>query len=942
MSTDRALSFGPFCLLPDQRKLLENGRPVRLGSRALDLLIALVDRAGDVIPSAELIARVWPNTVVEPGALRVHIVGLRKVLGDGRAGHRYVVNVPSKGYCFVAPVERVSVGAAAPASTPSMAVAPAARSGVQPDATSAPLLPAQVTRMIGRDEVVAELVRELPRRRCITLVGPAGMGKTTVALATAHAVASSFDGQVVFVALAPLSDPALLTGSVISALGLATLAADPLRGLLAYLRERRMLIVLDNCEHLIAASADLAEQLLSGALGVHLLVTSREPLRTHGEWVRRLTSLSVPPPLAKLTAGEALQVPSVELFVERARASLDSFELTEVDVAAVTEICRALDGIPLALELAAAGVERLGVRGVASNLGNRLALLTRGRRTALPRHQTLRAALDWGYALLTPSEQGLLRRLSIFRGRFSAASAAAVCAHSGASGVEEDLFNLVSKSFLVSDIGGEAVQYWFLETTREYATSLRDASGETAELAERHARHMLDLADAGEREREAGSPGEWLADHAHLIDDYRAALEWSLAAGSDARVGVALAGASAPLWFALSLMAEYLRIAERAMAAVQGDALDPRREMALCEAHGNALWHIRGAAAQAVSTFERALEIAERVGSKADRLRALWGLWLIAISGGDYAQVVRLAERFGEAAAGSKDLASPLVHQRMMAVSLHFIGRHTESRSLAEKLLDQPVVINASARNSGFHFEQRVAVLTGLARNLWMQGYPDQAFAHAQQAMDRALEINHSISLCYALASACTPVAIWTGDWERAARLTRLLLERAKKYSLDYWQAYGEGFELVLRRREGSTEGLEALENPALGLIHRDLLCTLDAQLADEAALARAESEAGGWCAPELLRLRGERARSAGDPEAARWFRRGMELARAQQALSWELRNAMSLAKLLKASGSTGEAHEVLGSVVQRFTEGFDTADLRDASAFLAQLDPGR
>ena len=257
----------------------------------------------------------------------------------------------------------------------------------------------------------------------------------------------------------------------------------------------------------------------------------------------------------------------------------------------------------------------------------------------------------------------------------------------------------------------------------------------------------------------------------------------------------------------------------------------------------------------------------------------------------------------------------------------------------AQKVLDQPVASNACARNSGFHFDQRVSVLTALTRILWMLGLPDQALAHAQQAMDRALDINHSISLCYALSLACTPVAIWTGDWERAARLTHLLQERAKEFSLEYRQAYVEGFELLFRRRQGSTEGLETLTNPATGVILKDLLCTCDAGLADEAALARGESEAGGWCAPELLRLRGERARGAGDPQAAsRWFRRGIELARRQQALSWELRCATSLADLLQASGSTAEAHACLLSVVQGFTEGFDTADLHRASALLEQL----
>lgn len=938
----RALSFGPFCLLPSQRMLLENGVPVRLGSRSFDLLVALVERAGQVVPNADLIALVWQSTVVDPGALRVHLTGLRKVLGEGRLGQRYVVNVPLQGYCFVAPVEESLEVLAAGAdlvkdADPGRSPTPAA-SAVAPDVPAALPLPAQVTRLIGRDDIVLELLGELPRRRCITLVGPAGMGKTSVALAVARAAREAFESQVVFVALSPLTDPAQVTASVISALGVPALPADPLRGLLAYVRDRRILILLDNCEHLIEAVATLAEALLTGASGVHLLVTSREPLRIQGEWVQRLTSLPSPPRLARLGVHELLQFSSVELFVERVRAGLDAFELVEADLQPVADICRALDGIPLALELAAAGVERLGVRGVAANLGNRLALLTRGRRTALPQHQTLRAALDWGYALLSPGEKALLRALSIFRSRFTSASVQTLVGRRGDSQVDDDLYSLVSKSLVASDISGDSVQYWLLETTREYAQVQLQECAELDAVAAGHAALMLGLADEAERLRTSVSQTEWQAAHAHLIDDVRAALHWCLSAAGDARLGVALAAASAALWFALSRMAEYLVLAEQALGATQGNAgLDLRREMALQEALGHALWHIRGTGPQALSAFERAVEISDRVGTTADRMRVIWGLWLVSNSSGDYAQNARYAERFGLLAAESQDLGSEIVHHRMMAMSMHFTGRHAQALQHAQTVLDQPITGNLSARNSGFQFDQRATALTALARILWVSGYPQQALERAEQAIQRALDINHSLSLCFALSVGCTPVAFWAGDWERAERYTKLLQDRSKEYSLSFWQVFADGYALVLERRRGATGSVDSLRRPARSL--RDTLCTLDPGLAASADFARGESGAVPWCAPELLRIQGERLRQAGHlVEAEALFRAGVAQARGQEALSWELRCALSLAHVLRDTASADSARACLEPVYGRFKEGFDTADLKEAAAFLEAL----
>jgi predicted ATPase len=449
---------------------------------------------------------------------------------------------------------------------------------------------------------------------------------------------------------------------------------------------------------------------------------------------------------------------------------------------------------------------------------------------------------------------------------------------------------------------------------------------------------MLELADAAERLRSQQTVDGWLADHAHLIDDIRAALRWSLSPAGDLRLGAALVGASAPLWFALSLMAEYLGLVEEILAALGPQArLEPAREVALREAHGHSLWHIRGTGPEAVATFQRAMDIADKAGSLPDRMRVMWGLWLISNSSGDYGLTMRLAQRFGELAQQTKDPGSDIVYHRMMTMSMHFNGRHLEARHHAQLVLDQPLTTNLSARNSGFHFDQRATALTSLARILWVLGYPEQALDHAERAVQRAMEINHSLSLCFALSIGCTPVAFWTGDGERAVRYTRLLQDRSREYSLSFWQQFGDGYDLVLRRRQGHMDGLQSLGNPAQSL--RDTLATLDADLADDAAFDRGMTGAVPWSAPELLRIEGERLKKAGrTKEAEAKFRSGLELARQQQALSWELRCAVSLAMLLQDTRHAKTATTQLKSVYDRFTEGFETADLRSAAELLKQL----
>src|SRR5437660_6601606 len=406
---EHIFAFGPFRLLAAQRLLLEGDTPVRLGSRAFDILAALVERSGEVVAKQELIARAWPQTFVEEANLKMQVSALRRALGDGQGGHRYVATVPGRGYNFVAPVHRDEP----------------ARAALRPAVALAHNLPLAATRMIGREEAVATLVSRLSRQRLVTVVGPGGIGKTTVALAVAERMISDYEHGVWLVDLAPLGDPRLVPSTVATVLGLEVHTENPLPGLVAGLRDRQMLLLLDNCEHVIDAAASLAAAVLTGLPRVNILATGREPLGAAGERVHRLGPLSSPPTSSGLTAAEAAAFPAVQLFVERATAIVEDFALTDANAQPVVEICRRLDGLPLAIEFAAPRVEVLGVAALAASLDS-LPLLGAQRRTAMLRHRTMRSVVDWSYGLLSEDEQRFFRALGIFAGAFTVNDAAVV------------------------------------------------------------------------------------------------------------------------------------------------------------------------------------------------------------------------------------------------------------------------------------------------------------------------------------------------------------------------------------------------------------------------------------------------------------------------------------------------------------------------------------
>jgi predicted ATPase/DNA-binding winged helix-turn-helix (wHTH) protein len=517
--TGEVYSFERFRLLPQQRLLLEDDKPIHLSSRALELLIALVARAGEIVSKDELMAHAWPTTVVEEGNLRVHIAALRRALGDGRDGTRYLLNTPGRGYSFVAPL---SVSLTSPASvTPLQA---------------APNLPAPLARMIGRSDVINRIATLLSQRRFISIVGPGGIGKTTVALAVGKAIAGRFWDSVRFIDLARLKEPGHVASALATELGLSVMSDEPLPSVPAHLRDRHMLLLLDNCEHVIDAAAALAEWVFRNASNVHILTTSREPLRATGEYVLRLPPLETPLPKTDLTAADAFTYPAVQLFVERASECVEGFELSDDNAAPIAEICRRLDGIALAIELAAGRTNAFGVRELAARLDDRFRLLTTGRRTALPHHQTLRAMLDWSYQYLPAAEQVALRRLAIFPGNFTLDAVQAVLADKvPAADVVDRIAGLVAKSLVAADAGEDTVTYRLLETTRAYAMEKLNQSGEFEEFARRHAKYYCGLCERSD-DLAAGQPSMHIVDK---IEDVSGALTWPHSTSGQERFGVA-------------------------------------------------------------------------------------------------------------------------------------------------------------------------------------------------------------------------------------------------------------------------------------------------------------------------------------------------------------------------------------------------------------------
>src|SRR5580704_1611230 len=954
------IKFGRFQVLPHRREFFAEGVRVPLGSRAFDVLMVLIEAGGELVTKDEILSRVWPGMVVEEHSLQFHISALRKVLGEDRG---FIKTISGRGYRFVADIitdageERALADRGAALPTPPL-----------PDAESPTNLPAPSSELIGREVELSEVTGLVTAHRLVSLVGAGGIGKTRLGREVARHLLPRFADGVWIAELGLLSDPDLVPVTVATALGLEAAAGvmTPERVATA-LGAKQLLLVLDNCEHVIDAAASIAEALLRANPSAHVMATSRESLRAEDEYLFRVPPLAVPAEGTEHFQG-LLKYDAVRLFVARVRAAEPHFVPDQRISADIAEICRQLDGIALAIELAATRAAALGVRGVAAHLDDRFHLLVGGRRTAPPRHQTLRSTLDWSYDLLPERERVVFRRVSIFAHGFGlkAATAVALSGEIAASDVIDGVANLVAKSLVMADAPGATARYRLLETTRAYAREKLAESGELEQVARAHAEHYRNIFMRAQTEWETRPTLEWLAAYGRRIDDLRAALDWSFSPHGDTSLGIALTVASVPLWLQLSLMEECRGYVERALSCVgRGSDQDANRELQLYSALGASLMYTKGPVPETAAAWTTAIEMARTLDDTEYQLRALWGLFVYRISSGEYLAARALAQTFCSLASTSVDPADRVIGDGMTGIVVHHLGDQVSARRHLGGQVDRYVAPDRRSHTVRFLFDQRVTGRVFLARTLWLQGFPDQAMRISQGILEDARAIDHTVSLCYALSAAACSVPLLVGDLVAVERSVAMLLDHSAKHVLALCHAWARCLEGALFIGRGDAErglrllrtALDELRENEFALPYTVFLGALAGALAGvgqvtqgivaiDDALARAERDQERWCVAELLRVKGELILSEGAPHAAAvaedCFGQALDWARRQGALSWELRAATSLARLWHEQNRTKSAREILAPVYDRFTEGFETTDLRAAKLVFDGLRPLR
>jgi predicted ATPase/DNA-binding winged helix-turn-helix (wHTH) protein len=932
--------FGPFELSTAERSLKKAGEVVAVGGRAFDILTALIDKAGEVVSKDELIAKAWPDVTVEEGSLRVHLSALRKALGDGQFGTKYIENVQGRGYCFVVPIERQ-----------------ADDHDHGPTSSIASNLPPPLSRMIGRDDAVRDIRTMIELQRLTTILGAGGIGKTTVALAVGHAALADFTGQVFFVDLSAAKNNEQVIGAIAAAIGLDPQFNDPEEALLRFLGRRKALIILDSCEHLVETTAEIADCIFQRAPGISMLATSREALQIAGEHVFHLRPLDCPPEQPGQTAVEVLSYSAARLFVDRVGARANEFSLSDDDASIVAEICRKLDGIALAIELAAGRAAVFGVRDTIARLDSRLDLLKFGRRTANPRHQTLRATLDWSHDHLSGGEQVVLRRVAIFAGHFTLEAALAVAAEEGIgeSAVADAMRSLVEKSLIGVRIDSRGTFYRLLDTTRSYALEKLTAAGERGSIAARHANFLIQLLENNRINLFELQDSDLFADSARdCLGNLRAALEWSFGPAGNDRIALRLAAASAQLFLAMSLLLECRNWMEKAIDRMAADG-DVRQQMEIRASLALSLMFTEGNSERVRDAFNSALRFAEQREDRYQQLRLLSGLSMYCHRRIDVAGSLELALR-GDAVA--KKTGSPddvAIADSMLGAAYYMRGEQRRAQHHLERALHgAPPVRRFNATQ--YLFDLRTTSLFNLTRSYWFTGNLDRAIGYAKMTIEEAARSDHPVALSRALILTM-PLYFWIDDLRQVDKnLSRLELT-AEKHSLMPFRAVALGLKGQYLIRSGhAMDGVEHLRDSLakLALQRYEMLATdfvseLAVNLAMQGERAEALTLVDESIAiqvkfgrplhlPALFLAKGL-ALAWGDMPDIRpveeCLREAMQLAREQSALSFELRAGLELAHVWIDRGEVQRAHDLVEPIYRQFSEGFATPDLIVAKKML-------
>jgi predicted ATPase/DNA-binding winged helix-turn-helix (wHTH) protein len=932
---DEGVVFGNYRIFPELRILLKSGNKVDLTARAFDVLWVLVKARGEVVTKDELIEQVWAGSIVEENNLQTHISAIRRALKQDRS---LISTDFGRGYRLTLP---------APAST---------NLGPTTKKIESPNLPSPLTTLLGRDSELRDLQQLITANRLTTITGPGGIGKTRLAVEVGRRLLASFSGRVHLVEMGMIGESDNIWPAIARALGIEATNMGLTAESRIALRNQRLLLIIDSCEHLTEAITRVVEILLQIGGELHICITSQEPFGTQGEQIYRIRPLAVPPEDAS-TMDVVLTHAAAQLFVERSLSYTRDSHFDNATASEIAAICRQLDGVPLALELAAARVPTLGVRGVLDGLSDRFRLLTAGQRSALPRHKTLRATVDWSHRLLDETERTLFRRLAVFPAGFTVEAAHCV---SGPD-IEDQwriidlLGNLVGKSLLHLDVSAPTPRYRLLETIRLYALEELADSGETDLTARRHASYFQRISEQAVADWKRQATADWRQVYRGYVDDVRAALKWAFSENGDKETGVRTLQNSIPFWVEFSLLDECRRWVSLALdkhGATETTATHD--EMVLRAALGTSLTWARGPVAETRTAWSRALDLARKLGDTGIELQAQYGLWLFSLRRGHFSESLRFATEMMTLATEAKDDEAFATAQRLAGVSRSSSGYHIEGRALVERAL---IWFEQNRPQSVFRFghDQHALGLAFLARILWLQGYTTDAVKAADLAVERALELDHASTLCCALAEGLCMVSALNQDLDALEKATQDLTRTASRYGLQVWKAYGEIFELcsIMQHKEKPESGritsvIRLLDEMQFNLWYTpfvaDVVRSCGSPVGSMWTSFRpsADFEGGHWAMPEFLRIEAEfdLEHNAGriESKVEHHLESALALAQERGARSWELKVAITLARLLISDNRRDEAQTLLRSTISSFPSGNESNSLRMAKVILNQL----
>jgi len=925
------MQFDRFQVFPDTREFVFDGNLVPLGGRAFDVVHLLVEAQGRLVTKDEIMRRVWNGVTVEENSLQVAVSALRKSLGSQSW---QIKTVSRRGYQLVANTRPPPLGGT----------------------NNLPLPPSD---LIGRSAALDKASSIMRTHRLVTLTGAGGIGKTRLGLEIARCLLPEFTDGAWLIDLGAISNSALVPREMARALKLeipdGIVTPDRIAALLA---QKNSLILFDNCEHVIDVVAGLIEAVTQTAPNAAILTTSREPIGVKGEVLYRLSGLSVPEPDSlDLSTARPFLYSAIELFITRVREIDDTFPLDEKTLIEIATICRRLDGLPLAIELAAARAVTLGIEELAGRLDDQFKPVMGGFRTALPRHQTLQATFDWSFSLLSEAEQGALCFLSIFFGPVSLTAAVSVIAANGSSAAVECISSLSAKSLVVAENRNGKMFYRLLETTRSSSLLKLRETGNFDLAARRHAEFCRDFLTGQGPDRQVGTKPKQLSQADLSVTNIESALEWSFGSTGDPIIGIELTIAAAPLMMHLSMANECRRHLDRALAvAATNKRVEVRHELELYAALGLALVSLQASGAEVRTAFTKALALAEQTSDANHRLRALWGLCNAAFNEADFHTSLRIAERYCVFAAASGDQSALASGHLLLGASLHLNGRSADACEQLEKIISGPATLDGEPSSARFLFNRRAVAFSLLSAAQWQSGFPDQARKSAHASVEEATSKNHALSLCISLSNAACPTALFRGDFAEAEHFLDMLDSYSTKHKLAYFKIWAQCFKGVLLFRRGDLDtGLMLMRSGLAEVRAGDArFATLRAQFAE--ALGRAGYFAEAFSVvdpvtavalqfgrlsslPMFMRVKGElillENSESAPAHAECWFRQALDCAHTQRSRGSELQAAISLASLAQAQGDPTDAFDLLARVYAHFTEGFKTADLIAAARLL-------